>query len=185
MAGEKPSLLAGRNVAPLSLGEINRVVNTFLGLDRNVNVRHEPGARTVFRVVNDDQSGAQYGEVIFGPDIYPGGNVIDPNSALSIDAAAAHELTHFYRWKDKAAIEGDFYEHIDEALTSLQAICRYGSHLNDSDKIQLVCDAIQRLQLFMRDHAQDSAGPPLKPAGEVAGKKGNLINEESPPSKQK
>jgi hypothetical protein len=157
MAGEKPSLLAGRNTAPLSDDEIKRVANTFLGLDRNVNVRYEANSRTVFRVGVDEQSGTQCGEIVFGPDIYPGGNIIDPNSALSMDAAAAHELTHFYRWKDKAALEGDFFEHIDEALTSLEAICRYGGHLNETDKLRLVCDAIQRLQLFMREQGADGA----------------------------
>ena len=29
-----------------------------------------------------DEDGHHYGEVVFGPDIYPGPNIIDPNSAL-------------------------------------------------------------------------------------------------------
>jgi hypothetical protein len=157
MAEGKPSLLAGRNAAPLSSDEIKRVVNTFLGLDKNVNVRYEEGSRTVFRVGLDEQSGTQYGEIVFGPDIYPGGNIIDPNSALSIDGAAAHELTHFHRWKDKAALTDESLEHIDEALTSLEAICRYDRHLGESDKLQLACDAIQRLKLFLREQTKESA----------------------------
>jgi hypothetical protein len=156
MAEEKPSLLAGRNTHPLSNDEIKRVVNTFLGLEKNVNVRYEEGSRTVFRVAVEEQSGTQYGEIVFGPDIYPGGNIIDPNSALSIDAAAAHELTHFHRWKDKAALTDEFSEHIDEALTSLEAICRYDRHLSESDKLQLACDAIQRLKLFLRNQTKES-----------------------------
>ena len=61
-------------------------------------MRYEQKARTVF-LVSKDEDGEDYGEVVFGPDIYPGESVIDPNSALSLQAAAAHELTHFHRWK--------------------------------------------------------------------------------------
>src|SRR5262249_23584135 len=100
MAKKGYSLLAGRNQAALSPQEIRRVINTFLGLDKNVNARYEPSSRTVFWV-RQEESGGQYGEIVFGPDIYPGPSVIDPNSALSLDAAAAHELTHYHRWKDK------------------------------------------------------------------------------------
>src|SRR5438046_6071107 len=149
-------LLTGRNTAPLSDHEIKRVANVFLGLDRNVNVRYEENCRTVFRVSFDEQTGIEYGEIVFGPDIYPGGNIIDPNSAVTVDAAAAHEITQFYQWKDKAALEGESFEHIDEALTSLEAVCRYGGHLNETDKLRLVCDATQRLQLFIRGQNREA-----------------------------
>ena len=65
-------LLTGRNTAPLSDHEIKRVANVFLGLDRNVNVRYEENCRTVFRVSFDEQTGIEYGEIVFGPDIYLG-----------------------------------------------------------------------------------------------------------------
>jgi len=42
-------------------------------------------------------------------------------------------------------------EHLDEALTSLQAVMRYNRHLSEHDVRQLICDAIQRLQLYVRD----------------------------------
>jgi hypothetical protein len=42
-------------------------------------------------------------------------------------------------------------EHLDEALTSLQAIMRYDRHLSDPDVRQLICDAIQRLQLYVQE----------------------------------
>lgn len=149
MPNEKSSLLAGRNRAPLTPDEVRRAINTFLGLDDNVNARYEPNSRTAFHV-SVDESGAQYGEVVFGPDIYPGSSVVDPNSALSLDAAAAHELTHYHRWKDNTALSGEILEQLDEALTSLQAISRYDRQLNDTDVRQLVADAIQRVQLFIR-----------------------------------
>ncbi len=150
MSNGKYSLLAGRNQAPLSEEEIRRAINTFLGLDSSVNVRHEPNARTVFRVDHDD-SGQEFGEIVFGPDIYPGAGVVDPNSALSLDAASAHELTHYHRWRNKAALSDDTLDHMDEALTSLEAILRYGRHLRDLDVLQLVSDALQRLQLYLQD----------------------------------
>lgn len=112
---EKPSLLAGRNVAPLQPEDIRRAAQTFLALDSSINARHVEGARTVFRV-SVDEDGHNFGEVVFGSDIYPGPNIINPNSALSLRAAAAHELSHFHRWNDMAALNDDALEHIDEAL---------------------------------------------------------------------
>jgi len=139
--------LAGRNKAPLTPDEIRRAVNTFLGLDKNVSARYDDSSRTAFHEFVEPAG--TYGEVVFGPDIYPGSSVIDPNSALSLDAAAAHELTHYHRWKDKTALASDDLEHLDEALTSLQAIFRYDRHLSETDVRLLVADAVQRLQLFV------------------------------------
>jgi hypothetical protein len=143
------SLLVGRNGADLSDKEVSRAVNVFLGLDNKVQVRHVAGARTVFRVTVDEDTGDEYGEIVFSADIYPGAGVVDPNSKLSLDAAAAHELSHYYRWKDKTEIDEDALEHIDEALTSLHAILRYDRHLNETDVRTLVSDAIQRINLFV------------------------------------
>jgi hypothetical protein len=124
------------------------VTNTFLGLDQSVNTRYSESEATAF-LVSIDENGEHYGEIIFGPDIYPGDSVVDPNSALGIDAAAAHELTHYYRWKDKSAIEDPGLMHLDEALTSLQAISRYPG-INETSKRQLVADAVQRLHLYIQ-----------------------------------
>jgi hypothetical protein len=140
------SLLAGRNQTPLSPAEIRRAVNTFLGMDSTATTRYEAESPTVFRVEHD-ASGVEYGEIAFGPDIYPGEGVVDPNSSLSLDAAAAHELTHYQRWRNKAALNDIAMIHLDEALTSLEAIVRYERHLNSQDVRQLVADAIQRLRL--------------------------------------
>lgn len=77
--------------------------------------------------------------------------MVDPNSALSLDAAAAHELTHYHRWRDKTAIHQTELKHVDEALTSPQAIFRYGHQLNGTDARLLISDAIQRLQLYLQE----------------------------------
>lgn len=66
-----PSLLAGRNPNPLTEEEVQRVVAIFFYMDGNVNVRHDPASPTSFQVAQD-QDGHDYGEVVFGPDIYPG-----------------------------------------------------------------------------------------------------------------
>lgn len=145
----KYSLLSGRNQAPLSAEDIRRAINTFLGLDQTVNVRYDESGRTVFRLAYEE-SGEEYGEIVIGPDIYPGRSVVDPNSALGLQAAAAHELTHYYRWRDKTELPDRSMEHLDEALTSLQAILRYGRQLTEQDISQLVSDAMQRLQLYIQ-----------------------------------
>jgi hypothetical protein len=41
-------------------------------------------------------------------------------------------------------------EHVDEALTSLQAILRYEHQLNRTDVRVLVSDAMQRLHLYLQ-----------------------------------
>lgn len=149
MGKKVPSLLAGRNQSGLSEDEIRRAINTFLGLESRVNARYDAAVRTAFHVVKDESG--LYGEIVFGPDIYPGQSVVDPNSVLGLQAAAAHELTHYHRWNDKVALPDVSMEHLDEALTSLQAILRYDHHLSPLDIRQLIADSIMRLQLFSQD----------------------------------
>lgn len=150
------SLITGRNQNPLSMEDRRRVINTFLGLDNTVNVRYEETERTAFHIVISD-TGEENGEIICGPDIYPGRSMIDPNSALGLEAAAVHELTHYYRWKDKIELQDRSLEHLDEALTSLQAILRYYENINDQDVRQLVSDAAQRLQLYIQTLSDSNA----------------------------
>jgi hypothetical protein len=150
MPKERHSLLGRRNLAPLSKGEIDRALSTFLGLDNDRNVNVIVGdERTVFRPAHDESG--EYGEIVIGPDIYPGSSVVDANSALSMKAAAAHELSHYHRWNDKMALDETSLWHVDEALTSLQAILRYERHLSEAEIGQLVRDAIQRLQYYVRE----------------------------------
>lgn len=153
MPRDRRSLLAGRNQVPLSAEEVRRAVNTFLGLDDGVTVRYEEAARTVFRVDRDER-GEEYGEVVFGPDVYPGPGILDANSGLSVDAAAAHELNHYYRWRNKAALPEDALEHLDEALTSLGSILRFRRQLSENDIAGLVADAVQRLNLYVEELKQ-------------------------------
>jgi hypothetical protein len=150
------SLLDGRNTAPLTDHEIRRASSTFMGLDNQVNVRHEAGATTRF-VTRMDEYGEEFGEVIFSSDLYPGTNIANPNSSLSMKAAAAHELAHFYRWTDKSELPHGVLTHIDEAMTSLEAAIRYAIHLSPTDVHGLISDALQRLRLYVADQ-------PLAPA---------------------
>jgi hypothetical protein len=115
----------------------------------------------VFRV-DLDEGGTQFGEIVFGPDIYPGTSVVDPNSALSLVAAAAHELTHYHRWVDLQALSDNRLEHLDEAFTSLQAISRYYAELKDVDIRGLAADAMQRIKLFI-DEALPEVGTGVGP----------------------
>ena len=69
--------------------------------------------------------------------------------------AVAHELSHYYRWKDKTELSGTHLVEIDEALTSLDAVQRYHSHLSEHDIRQLVLDSIRRLQIFARKHKNE------------------------------
>lgn len=148
-----PSLLAGRNQNPLSAEDVHRILNTFLGMDDSVNVRHDPARATAFSVALDDDR-HEYGEIVFGPDILPGAGVIDPNSALSLSAAAAHELTHYHRWRDGLELPIGDLNQLDEALTSLQAMLRYEKQLLPHDVRQLVSDALQRIQLYIIQRLQ-------------------------------
>ncbi len=148
-------ILGGRRQAPLDEREIRRAANTFLGLDAEVIVRYEEGARTVFHVVREEAE--EYGEIVFGPDIYPGQCVVDVNSTLNLKAAAAHELTHFHRWINTRALDYTVMPLLDEALTSLEAVLRYERHLSEQDIRELVSDALQRLHLFATELAGQRA----------------------------
>lgn len=154
------SLQGGRNQSPLSADEVRRAVYTFTNLDSTVNVRHEDGKRTAFHVTRDED-GNDFGEIVFGPDIYPGGSVVDPNSGLSLLAAAAHELTHYYRWRDKTQLDDPAQEHLDEALTSLEAISRYERHLSPIDVRLLTADAILRVRLYVNGLGRATRGAGL------------------------
>jgi predicted SprT family Zn-dependent metalloprotease len=149
MPANRESLLAGRNATPLNDNDVRRATHTFLALDLDAPVRYEEGARTRFRVL---AGGGEYGddlaEIVFGPDLYPGASVVDPNSSMSVRAAVAHELCHWHRWQNHTEIVDERLDDIDEALTSLEAVLRYPRHLSEHEVRQLVSDAIFRLQRF-------------------------------------
>jgi hypothetical protein len=152
MPANRESLLAGRNQQPLSEKDVVRAVNTFLGVEPKSPMRFVEGERTRFRVEIRDEE--EVVEIIFGPDIYPGRGVVDPNSSLSMAAAAAHEITHWQRWLDKTELVHEELFEIDEALTSLEAALRFHAKLSEHDVRQLIADAIQRLQIFAQRKAE-------------------------------
>lgn len=157
MARERDSLLAGRRAAALDEREVRNVLNTFLTFERRLAVKHQEGERTRFRVYIDE-NGEEIAEVIFGEDVYPGGGMVDANSVLSVDAAVAHEASHYHRWQNRSEIDEPELEEIDEALTSLEAIQRYPKQLEDHDVRLLVADAIQRLNLYVRRLRDEKEG---------------------------
>ena len=140
------SLIGGRSNAPLEEARVKSVTATFVGLDPEVPFQLDPAGRTRF-VVEDEEDGP-IGKVYFGPDVYPGPGVADPNSALSMKAAVAHEISHFHRWRDATELPLGEHTHLDEALTSLDAALRFSKNLSGHEMEQLVRDAVHRLQLF-------------------------------------
>lgn len=174
MSRARQSLLAGRNKAALNEDEARRASNIFLFLDDGVAVRHDPSQPTRFHVTIDD--GHEVGEITFGADIFPGTSVVDPNAMLSALAAAAHELTHYYRWHDKSELPQGPLDPLDEALTSLQAILRYEPKLKAPDIRGLVSDAVQRIMLYIdalpaaaqAQRVEPVATPPLEPTEPTA-----------------
>lgn len=151
-----PSLLAGRNTAPLTDRQIGNTFEIAYGLDRSANLRYDPGHRTVFRVYMED--GVEKCEIVFGPDIVPGNAIADPNSILSIKCAVAHELSHKSRYENGTEVNEPYLEHLDEALTSLGAISRFSNKLDEFDFIQLAADAVQRIQMFIAQYRADNIG---------------------------
>jgi hypothetical protein len=146
------SLLAGRSTTPLDEQRVTSVVATLRGLQIDVptedqcDFKHDPDAATHF-APQTEADGSVYGRVIFGPDIYPGTSALDPNSELSMKAAAAHELSHYHRWRDTTELP---IGHLDEALTSLDAALRYNRQLSAHEVQQLIRDAIKRISLYQQ-----------------------------------
>lgn len=155
------SLLDGRNLTQLSEIEQRRAVNVFLGLDHGVNARYEVGTRTRF-VTAIDEAGEEFGEIIFSADVYPGGNLVNPNASLSLNGAAAHELAHYYRWLNKSELPHGQLTHVDEAMTSLEAALRFSGILSATDIQGLISDALHRLRLHVEELA------PSQPVGDQA-----------------
>lgn len=152
-----PSLLPGRSAVPLEEHRVDSVVATFRGLQVDVppedqcDSRHDPSSRTHFKP-ETGEDGVVYGMVRFGPDIYPGTGALDPNSELSMKAAAAHELSHYHRWRDTTELP---VGHLDEALTSLDAALRYNRQLSAYEVQQLIRDAMKRVSLHQQETTED------------------------------
>ena len=149
MGKEQASLLEGRNLEPLSDDRIQTVYATFHWFDRTANVKFD-GGRTRFSPVAGDPNVNH--RIFFGPDIFPGQNIGNPNSCLSMRAAVVHELTHRARHDNGFEVNEPELEHIDEALTSLSAILQFQRKLEDYEILELVADAVHRLQKFVQEH---------------------------------
>ena len=147
MARSDASLQAGRNTNPLDDKDVRRVTSVFYNLDRTSNVRYDATSRTVFRPLDGDD-GINH-EIVFGPDIFPGPAVADPNASLSMRCAAAHELSHKNRHDNLTEINEAELEDIDEALTSLTSILQFHVDLSGQEVRELISDAIQRLMLYV------------------------------------
>lgn len=145
------SLLPGRNAAPLSDNDIKRIAHNLLGLDNNVAFRYVEGETTRF-CVTQNENGEEYGEIIFSRDVYPGNNVANPNSTLSLKSAIAHELSHFHRWQNRTELAHGYKAHLDEAMTSLEAALRYGHDMDKTDTEGLISDALRRIQLYIAEN---------------------------------
>src|SRR5687768_3847893 len=150
----RASLPPNRNNQPLTENQVDRVFLLFRHLDKSVSVRHVPGQRTCF-VVRQNPDGDEIGEVCFGADIQPGVAILDPNSTMSSLAAAAHEVTHYYRWIDGTELPRGPLDNIDEAITSLVAVLKFQDKLEWSEKAQLISDALIRLRLHLDGQQPD------------------------------
>jgi len=140
------SLIAGRSSAPLTDPQLRSVGNTFLGFDTSVAFEHDASGRT--RFVVEVFEGEEIGKIFFGSDVYPGASVADPNAALSMKAAVAHEICHYHRWQNATELPLGVFTNLDEALTSLDAVLRFPAQLSAHEIQQLVRDAVHRLQLL-------------------------------------
>lgn len=138
------SLLSGRNRSPLTDQQRRSVEEDFRALGYDGPLDWEEYGWTRFTPRTDDQ-GRTFGVVVIGPDILPGRDVTNPNAALDQMAAAAHELEHMNRWRSGRSLD---VGHLDEAMTSLQAACTYGTFLTKNRVEQLISDALQRLVLL-------------------------------------
>jgi hypothetical protein len=147
------SLPVGRSTAPLSERQVQLVGSAFVGFDRAVPFRYDPVGRTRF-VVENDENGQEVGIVYFGKDVFPGPGVADPNAALSMPAAVAHDISLYHRWNDSTELPLGVLEHLDEAQTSLDAALRFSRELSSHDVQNLIRDAVQRLQMLRAELGQ-------------------------------
>src|SRR5258708_24410433 len=141
----RASLPPNGNHQALTDGQIDRMFLTFRHLDSRVNIRHVPGKRTCFVVTAGPEG--DVAEICFGPDIHPGGGILDPNSIMTPQAAAAHEIAHYHRWAEGTEPPQGALDNIDEALTRLTAGLRFHDKLEWIDTRQLISHSVQRLEM--------------------------------------
>ena len=144
---EEFSLPANRNLEKLTEHQVelvNRLFGAFEPGAVTLEWENEYGARSFFEP-RTDEYGQEYGVIRLGPDIFPGKSVGNPNAVLDVYGAVAHEIEHFYRWQSGYELPAGWHRDLDEALTSLQAVCRQQGQLTKPQLVQLVSDALHRL----------------------------------------
>jgi hypothetical protein len=148
----RESLLSGRRITSLTPEEIKSMERNFrgLGYDGPLEFDESASSKTKF-VVARDENDDEFGKIIVGADIFPGYDVANPNAVLDPIAAVAHEITHYTRWVSKRELPFGIFNDIDEAMTSLQAVCAFKSDLNALHIEQLVSDALSRLVKYQRN----------------------------------
>lgn len=149
----RESLLPGRRINALSQEEVKSMERNFrgLGYDGVLEFDESTASKTKF-VVYKDENDEEIGKVVVGADIFPGYDVANPNAVLDPLAAVAHEITHYERWISKRELPQGKFDDIDEAITSLQAVCSYTSDLSSLHIQQLVSDALHRLIKFYKNN---------------------------------
>lgn len=147
----QPSLLPGRGAKALEKYDEERITNIIRAFRYDGPVEFDEGNSTRTRfAVCEDGKGDKFGKIVIGSDIQQGTDVANPNAMLDEMAAIAHELTHYQRWKDKRDLPIGDLNDIDEAMTSLQAVCAFKTLLSDMQIEQLVSDALQRLVQYAK-----------------------------------
>ena len=155
MARGSISLPPGRRQTALSDVEMRKAESVFRVLNYTGPIAFEPqaGGRTRFTLRTDEATGQEEGLIIIGPDLYPGQAVANPNSVIDALPTAAHEITHYIRWEEGRELPQG---HLDEAMTSLQAICIFKTALSSLQIEQLVSDALVRLLQFAAESVNES-----------------------------
>lgn len=139
---KRTSLPPGRNQSSLDEAQKAQVEQAFrgLGYQGKLEFREGPGTKSGFVPNNAGEPC-----IVIGADIFPG-KAMNPNAMMDMLSAAAHEISHHSRWTN--SWEHREFEHLDEAVTSLQAACWSKQFLSPSQIESLVSDAIERLGLL-------------------------------------
>ena len=151
------SLLPNRRQDSLGKNEVEQIKSfcAALAYPGILEFETDSGSKTRFEVRHDEDTGTPYGVIVVGPDIYPGKHITNPNSILCAFSAVAHEVTHYFRWFEFSVLP---LGHLDEAITSLQATCRFRNFLSPTQIEALVSDAMQRLEMLRKEFEEKDNG---------------------------
>jgi hypothetical protein len=146
---ETASLPPTRRREALSEEEFRIVEIIFRGLGYVGALERAPQNDSFTRFIVRGQGADVYGVIVVAGDLYPRrGDVANPNSTIDAPSAAAHEITHFYRWQSGTELSRG---PLDEAITSLEAVCRFRRDLNPVQIEALISDALYRLNILSQE----------------------------------